>query len=65
MTQHNAALVEETNAAIAQTESQANDLDDIVEVFRISGSATPSKVMSKPVPAAAPSAPAQTAAPSR
>lgn len=61
MTQHNAALVEETNAAIAQTESQANDLDDIVEVFRISGSTTPSKVMSKP--AAAKPAPAQSAAP--
>ena len=33
MTQHNAALVEETNAAIEQTESQANELDRIVEVF--------------------------------
>ena len=32
-TQHNAALVEETNAAIEQTESQANELDNIVEVF--------------------------------
>lgn len=63
MTQHNAALVEETNAAIAQTENQANDLDDIVEVFRISGSATPSKVMSKPAPVATPSAPAPRAAP--
>ncbi|HEV7719331.1 MAG TPA: methyl-accepting chemotaxis protein [Arsenicitalea sp.] len=37
MTQHNAALVEETNAAIEQTESQANDLDRIVEVFVVSG----------------------------
>ncbi len=27
MTQHNAALVEETNAAIEQTEGQANELD--------------------------------------
>ena len=35
MTQHNAALVEETNAAIEQTEAQANELDRIVEVFRI------------------------------
>jgi len=33
MTQHNAALVEETNAAIEQTEGQASDLDRIVEVF--------------------------------
>ena len=33
MTQHNAALVEETNAAIEQTESQANELDRIVEIF--------------------------------
>ena len=33
MTQHNAALVEETNAAIEQTERQANELDRIVEVF--------------------------------
>ena len=36
MTQHNAALVEETNAAIEQTEAQATELDRIVEVFRIS-----------------------------
>ena len=35
MTQHNAALVEEINAAIEQTESQASDLDRIVEVFAI------------------------------
>jgi len=33
MTQHNAALVEETNAAIEQTESRAGDLDAIVETF--------------------------------
>jgi len=35
MTQHNAALVEETNAAIEQTESQASDLDRIVAVFKL------------------------------
>ena len=35
MTQHNAALVEQTNAAIEQTEARANELDTIVEVFRI------------------------------
>jgi len=33
MTQHNAALVEETNAAIEQTEGQANDLDRLVSRF--------------------------------
>ncbi|KKB07608.1 methyl-accepting chemotaxis protein [Devosia chinhatensis] len=34
MTQHNAALVEETNAAIEQTETQASELDRIVAVFK-------------------------------
>ena len=33
MTQDNAALVEETNAAIEQTEAQATELDRIVDVF--------------------------------
>ncbi|MBN9332049.1 methyl-accepting chemotaxis protein [Devosia sp.] len=37
MTQHNAALVEETNAAIEQTEAQANELDRIVDIFRLDG----------------------------
>jgi methyl-accepting chemotaxis protein len=35
MTQHNAALVEQTNAAIEQTEAQATELDRIVEIFAI------------------------------
>src|SRR5690606_33599518 len=35
MTQHNAALVEETNAAIEQTEAQASELDRIVDIFTI------------------------------
>ncbi len=35
ITQHNAALVEETNAAIEQTEAQAGELDRIVAVFNI------------------------------
>jgi methyl-accepting chemotaxis protein len=35
MTQHNAALVEETNAAIEQTEAQATELDRIVDVFAL------------------------------
>jgi methyl-accepting chemotaxis protein len=38
MTQHNAALVEETNAAIEQTEAQAAELDKIVDIFTISES---------------------------
>jgi methyl-accepting chemotaxis protein len=38
MTQHNAALVEETNEAIAQTEAQANELDRIVDIFAIDDS---------------------------
>ncbi|MGV8855808.1 MAG: methyl-accepting chemotaxis protein [Devosia sp.] len=33
MTQHNAALVEQTNAAIEQTEAQASELDMIVDRF--------------------------------
>jgi methyl-accepting chemotaxis protein len=35
MTQHNAALVEETNAAIEQTEAQAVELDAIVDIFTV------------------------------
>ena len=42
MTQHNAALVEQTNAAIEQTEAQASELDRVVEVFTIEdGGAAP------------------------
>jgi len=41
MTQHNAALVEQTNAAIEQTESQANELDRVVDLFTVSGAAKP------------------------
>lgn len=45
MTQHNAALAEQTNAAIEQTQGQAADLDRIVDVFVIekSVSAGPEK----------------------
>ncbi len=39
MTQHNAALVEQTNAAIEQTEAQAAELDRIVEIFTLEHSA--------------------------
>ena len=37
MTQHNAALVEETNAAIEQTEAQASELDQVISVFTLAG----------------------------
>jgi methyl-accepting chemotaxis protein len=40
MTQHNAALVEETNAAIEQTEGQANELDRIVDQFVVDARST-------------------------
>ena len=49
MTQHNAALVEEINASIEQTETQANELDRIVDVFTVAG-----KPMASSAPAAAP-----------
>jgi methyl-accepting chemotaxis protein len=35
MTQHNAALVEQTNASIEQTEAQASELDRIVDQFTV------------------------------
>ncbi|MGN6488979.1 MAG: methyl-accepting chemotaxis protein [Devosia sp.] len=43
MTQHNAALVEETNAAIEQTEAQANELDEVVAVFTVAEAASPAQ----------------------
>ena len=46
MTQHNAALVEETNAAIEQTEGQANELDRIVDVFVVD--AAPRRALRQP-----------------
>ena len=60
MTQHNAALVEETNAAIEQTESQASELDRIVEVFTLGGPGTVTKA-DKPAPAPAPGGKARAA----
>jgi methyl-accepting chemotaxis protein len=41
MTQHNAALVEEMNAAIEQTEAQATELDRIVDVFHVGDTSSP------------------------
>jgi len=50
MTQHNAALVEETNAAIEQTEGQASELDSIVEVFVVEGASHGTAGQSAPEP---------------
>ena len=57
MTQHNAALVEQTNAAIEQTESQASELDHIVEVFTLldAGSTATAAPSSPAAPAQKPS----------
>lgn len=41
MTQHNAALVEQTNAAIEQTDAQATELEMIVDVFTLEGNDAP------------------------
>jgi len=49
MTQHNAALVEEINAAIEQTEAQASELDRVVDVFRISAQEAPLPLEQAPV----------------
>jgi methyl-accepting chemotaxis protein len=43
-TQHNAALVEETNAAIEQTEGQANELDRIVSSFKLASEEEPAQL---------------------
>ncbi|MGN6100771.1 MAG: HAMP domain-containing methyl-accepting chemotaxis protein, partial [Devosia sp.] len=59
MTQHNAALVEEINAAIEQTESQASELDRIVDVFTLEEGA----VEMMPAKAAAPAEPKAKARP--
>jgi len=48
MTQHNAALVEETNASIERTEEQASELDRIVEVFTIINTDAPVRTTSAP-----------------
>jgi methyl-accepting chemotaxis protein len=58
MTQHNAALVEETNAAIEQTEAQAVELDQVVDIFHVEGKQQPASAR----PAAAAPKPAKTKA---
>lgn len=68
MTQHNAALVEETNAAIEQTEAQANELDRIVDVFVLDetdNNSSVSRLKVAPRAPAAKPAPASTAAASK
>ena len=56
MTQHNAALVEQTNAAIEQTEAQATELDKVVDTFRVvdSAAAAPARAAAGHAPPAAP-----------
>jgi len=58
MTQHNAALVQETAAAVEQTEAQATELDGIVDTFTL-GDAPLKKPLAaaKPVPVRRASAP--------
>jgi methyl-accepting chemotaxis protein len=57
MTQHNAALVEETNAAIEQTEAQASQLDRIVDVFKMDAGPALSSSATAPARAAKRAAP--------
>ena len=47
MTQHNAALVEETNAAIEQTESEARTLDQIVDIFVLAEEAQQKQIVDR------------------
>ena len=56
MTQHNAALVEETNAAIEQTEAQASELDMIVDQFVVAAAQARANTAA-PAPAAEAPAP--------
>jgi methyl-accepting chemotaxis protein len=64
MTQHNAALVEEMNAAIEQTETQASRVDGLVDVFVVED--TPFRAAAPTQRrAASPAPPAPTAAATR
>jgi len=51
MTQHNAALVEQTNAAIEQTEGQASELDRIVDIFVLADSGRSARADTPPAAA--------------
>ena len=64
MTQHNAALVEETNAAIEQTEAQARELDKVVDLFTLKPGASHAPA-ARVRPAAAPAGRLKPAAPAR
>ena len=59
MTQHNAALVEQTNAALEQTEGQASELDRIVEGFTLDEDAPGSPAVRPAVPASRATPPRQ------
>ena len=48
MTQHNSALVEQTNVAIEQTETQAGELDRIVDVFTLDSSSPQRTIADEP-----------------
>jgi len=56
MTQHNAALVEQTNAAIEQTEGQASELDRVVAVFTVTDRQGSRPVDARPAATAGPKA---------
>ena len=59
MTQHNAALVEEMNASLEQTETQARELDEIVEIFVLDERARAARPLPKSASKAASRAPAR------
>ena len=50
MTQHNAALVEEINASIEQTERQATELDRVVDVFTLTDTPQRTEPAQPPAP---------------
>ncbi|MHA6689968.1 methyl-accepting chemotaxis protein [Devosia sp. A449] len=50
MTQHNAALVEEINAAIEQSEAQASELDRIVDIFTTESPQSAPTIETRPRP---------------
>ena len=63
MTQHNAALVEEMNASIEQTEGQAGKLDTIVETFTLeAATGTADRSPMRPAMTSAPARPEPTGA---
>ena len=63
ITQHNAALVEQLNGAIAEAESQSSEIDRIAGAFRLAGAATTKPVGKRPSTAAAAPVPQRGASP--